>query len=334
MKLTCSFCGRNKHTWEECRTRLQGRLPDQNRIKKEQSNLSGANSVPLSSSTSSIHAQQSSSPSTSYSQQSSSPSITSHSSPSPATHTSTVPSSSSHQQFDDSIYFLQPSTPKANTIRVMELLTDHNKHTQRLVGCLHDSEPDLILIALLDSGATHSCISPSTIKELGLTHLIKPPEGPITEVELADTKTTVQRIGTIILDLRNFLLGSDRATANLRMKLEIMNIDTDLLFGVDTLKILFPNDELTRFFISPSLLASIPIPIDPSCPPDSSIQPTPITLDYLQTLHSSHPSPRSYQQQREQMIASLSVLDEMAAEQICKLKKQEEAVKLPSEQDA
>ena len=216
----------------------------------------------------------------------------------------------------------------------MELLTEHNRHTQRIVGCLHDSKPDLVLIALLDSGATHSCIAPSTIVELGLTHLIKPPEGPITEVELADSKTKVPRIGTLTLDLQIFFLGTDRATANLRMKLEIMTTHTDLLFGVDTLRTLFPNDELTRFFISPSLLASIPIPIDPLSPLDPSIEPTPITHTYLQNLRPLSQSSLPYHQRREQMVAAISVLDEMAAEQLCKLSKLEEAVTTTSEEDA
>ena len=69
------------------------------------------------------------------------------------------------------------------------------------------------------------------------------------------------RMGTVDLDLHIFFLDSSRTPARLHLRCEVMPLRTDLLLGVEALRALFPNDNLTRFFIPPSMLASIPEPL-------------------------------------------------------------------------
>jgi hypothetical protein len=75
---------------------------------------------------------------------------------------------------------------------------------------------------------------------------------------LADGKTRVQRLGTVDLDLHFAFLGIDSSIARFALKYAVMDIPMDIILGVEVLRHLFPDDRLTRYFTSPSILASTP----------------------------------------------------------------------------
>lgn len=113
---------------------------------------------------------------------------------------------------------------------------------------------------LLDSGAPHTVINRATISRLGLDHLIVTPS-PLedTHTGLADPKHRVARVGTITLPFTIYFPYTNRPSIHMTKKFDIMNLTYDFLLGVDMLPHLFPSDEMMKFLMPPSSLASTPI---------------------------------------------------------------------------
>ena len=333
-KQQCDYCGRLGHISRTCRMRMNGQLPS--RVKPEtntaSSLASGANSVPLAQShisNASINSsanQASSHPASSVSHISSSPPTSSSlpqstsSSLSSSTNTQPQPFYLTIQNGQPMI--CQPTAPRTNAIQVTDFVEGHQLARQSKVFCMHPSHPELALTTLLDSGSTHTCISPNAVLQLGLSQQIVPPKGPVTEVTLADGKTKVKRIGTLTLKLHVFFLGAEREPAHLHLTCEIMPLHIDLLFGVDTLSVLFPNDNLTQFFIPPSFLSSLPIPLTVEYEFDPQIHTHPV-LRVCPEGHLSKHTPEKHTNM-EAIVAALDLIDELAAKRLLNLKKQEE----------
>ena len=338
-KQQCDYCGRFGHISRTCRMRINGQLPS--KVKPESNTVSslasGANAVPLAqsqASNASVNAsanQASSFPAPSISQLNSSPPSSSASaSPSSSPQSANVSSSPANAQGqpfyatmqDGQAIIVQPLAPRTNAVHVTDFVEGHQLARQSKVFCMHPSHPELALTTLLDSGSTHTCISPNAVLQLGLANQIVPPKGPVTEVTLADGKTKVKRIGTLTLKLHVFFLGAEREPAHLHLSCEVMPLHTDLLFGVDTLSVLFPNDNLTQFFIPPSFLSSLPTPLTVEYEFDPFIHTHPV-LRVCPEGHLSHSSPTRHTNM-EAIVAALDIIDEVAAKRLLTLKNQEE----------
>jgi len=102
-----------------------------------------------------------------------------------------------------------------------------------------------------------------------------------------------------------------------------MPLRTDLLLGVEALRALFPNDSLTRFFIPPSVLASIPEPLTVELEFDPITQ----TAIRINTKPEGH-LPR--QRRPATMVAALDAMDQVDNE-ICQQAVQASAVYSDSE---
>jgi len=102
-----------------------------------------------------------------------------------------------------------------------------------------------------------------------------------------------------------------------------MPLRTDLLLGVEALRALFPNDNLTRFFIPPSLLASIPEPLTVELELD------PITQNAIRM----RARPEGHLPRRRRPAAMVAALDfmEQVDEEYCHQAMQASAVLTDSE---
>jgi len=203
-----------------------------------------------------------------------------------------------------------PSTAQTNAVYVSDFVNTHNLARTSTVFCIHTQRPDMVLTTLLDSGATHSCISPQAVQQLGLT--ITPPTGPVKEVKMADGKTVIPRIGTVLLDLHVFFFGveQEKRPVRMRMNCEVMPCHTDLIFGVNALRTLFPNDSLTSFFIPPSVLASVPVPLTV----EYDFDPTLGTVSKFVVRPEGHLSYPSRRTRMEAVVDALDIVEEVSTQ--------------------
>ena len=217
--------------------------------------------------------------------------------------------------------FVLPSAAQTNAVHVADFARTHQLARTSTVFCVHTDCPDMVLTTLLDSGASHSCISPRAVEELGLT--ITPPKGDVKEIRLADGKTVIQRIGTVVLDLHIFFLHMDKEQPPQRMRIgcEVMPCFTDLILGVNALRILFPNDHLTNFFIPPSVLASVPIPLTVEYDYDSSLG----TISRFFVRPEGHLTRSSRRQNLDVLVAALDIMEEVTAHRVLHPQPLEEA---------
>jgi hypothetical protein len=121
----------------------------------------------------------------------------------------------------------------------------------------------------------------------------------------------MQRIGTVELDLHIFFLDSSRTPARLHLRCEVMPLRTDLLLGVEALRALFPNDNLTRFFIPPSLLASIPEPLTV----ELTLDPVTLSTVHVKARPEGHLPRTSRQRHPATMVAAVNFMEEVEEEQ-------------------
>jgi hypothetical protein len=121
-------------------------------------------------------------------------------------------------------------------------------------------------------------ISPRALAALQLDYVRSNADGD--SILLADGKTRVQRLGTIELDLHFAFLDSNSSIARFTLRYTVMDIPMDIILGVEALRSLFPDDQITRYFTSPSILASLPSPLEPlfSYDPRHDDEPRPLPL--------------------------------------------------------
>ena len=185
-------------------------------------------------------------------------------------------------------------------------MQQHDLGRKATVFAVHSDHRDYAMTVLLDSGASHSIINEATVKQLSLS--VKPPSGPVTEVTLADGKTKMQRIGTVELDLHIYFMNTDRQPARLHLRCKVMPLMTDLLFGVEALHALFPNDSISQFFIPPSMLASVPQPLTVELTMED---PSPTSM-HFRMRPEGHLTRATRTRNHEAVVAALDLIEQVA----------------------
>ena len=142
---------------------------------------------------------------------------------------------------------------------------------------------------------------------------------------LADGKTMVPRIGAVLLDLHVFFFDvqKEKRPTRMRINCEVMPCHTDIIFGVNALRFLFPNDSLTNFFIPPSVLASVPVPLTV----EYDFDPTLGTVSRYVVRPEGHLTYPSRRARMEAVVAALDIVEEVASQrQLFKNAHQQEEV--------
>ena len=115
-----------------------------------------------------------------------------------------------------------------------------------------------LLNVLLDSGAEFSAISKHVVDKYN----ILPTPVPVNEdqgVAGVDKSMKVKRLGTVILPITvTYPLGGHDASVSFTKKFEVMDLDEDVLLGVETWMTLFPNFEGERCLIKPASITTPP----------------------------------------------------------------------------
>lgn len=88
-----------------------------------------------------------------------------------------------------------------------------------------------------------------------------------------------------------------------------MPCHTDLILGVNALRTLFPNDSLTSFFIPPSVLASVPVPLTVQY----DFDPTLGTVSKFVVRPEGHLSAPSRRERMEAVVAALDIVEEVSS---------------------
>jgi hypothetical protein len=146
----------------------------------------------------------------------------------------------------------------------------------------------LTSVVLVDSGATFSCINPRLVSQYNLRVL---PLNNNCQLEMAD-RSSVMRTGRVPLSLQLHFPNTDRHTMSFDAIFEILDCSYDFIFGVDLLRVIYPQCELLRYAAAPASISSTPTNI-------TQVAPTICTMDEL--LPESAPS----------VIDSLSLIDQI-----------------------
>ena len=117
-----------------------------------------------------------------------------------------------------------------------------------------------------------------------LTHLISNPDGD--SVLLGDGVTRIPRLGTIDLDLHFAFLDDELRMSRFALRYAVINIPFDIILGVEALRSLFPNDDITRYFPLPSHTTTTPLYLQPTHQyhPYTHVEPQSIATDLYYSL--------------------------------------------------